>query len=411
MVGLGETDDEILQVMRDMRAHDIDMLTIGQYLAPSGHHLPVRRYVHPDTFRMFEREAAGDGLHARRRRRAGALELPRRPAGARGRRRRALVAGRARPAARGRRRALALRQLPPADAAPGAAGPLRPAASSSTSARGCDLVWFDGIETARLTGAGAARADRRRWRAAQRAAARDAARRRALPALRRRAEDGPQPVALGPLVAARVPSAGTARTRSFAQFLQEKGLLRPMSRDRPRQAAARRAAGSTASTAARAIGKDDERCPYCRSMPSLLDVARLARALDPARARSSRLPCTAPRRSQRRAAVRGLRRARCRRARRSAARSAARRSRSPSLRRGARRRSRRSRRRCAPHAEQPSPQVVKRRLDALDADLPRRREWVAPDGGRGRRAARPRQSARPTGRRSCAAARTGPRRR
>ena len=62
MVGLGETDDEILQVMRDMRAHGIDMLTIGQYLAPSGHHLPVRRYVHPDTFRMFEREAAAMGF-------------------------------------------------------------------------------------------------------------------------------------------------------------------------------------------------------------------------------------------------------------------------------------------------------------------------------------------------------------
>ena len=57
MVGLGETDEEILQVMRDMRAHNIDMLTIGQYLAPSGHHLPVRRYVHPDTFKMFETEA------------------------------------------------------------------------------------------------------------------------------------------------------------------------------------------------------------------------------------------------------------------------------------------------------------------------------------------------------------------
>ncbi|HMM87231.1 lipoyl synthase, partial [Azohydromonas sp.] len=62
MVGLGETDDEILQVMRDMRAHGIDMLTIGQYLAPSGHHLPVRRYVHPDTFAMFEREAAAMGF-------------------------------------------------------------------------------------------------------------------------------------------------------------------------------------------------------------------------------------------------------------------------------------------------------------------------------------------------------------
>jgi lipoic acid synthetase len=57
MVGLGETDEEILQVMRDMRAHDIDMLTIGQYLAPSNSHLPVRRYVHPDTFKMFEHEA------------------------------------------------------------------------------------------------------------------------------------------------------------------------------------------------------------------------------------------------------------------------------------------------------------------------------------------------------------------
>ena len=62
MVGLGETDDEILEVMRDMRAHQIDRLTIGQYLAPSGHHLPVRRYVHPDTFRMFEREAAAMGF-------------------------------------------------------------------------------------------------------------------------------------------------------------------------------------------------------------------------------------------------------------------------------------------------------------------------------------------------------------
>ncbi len=62
MVGLGETDDEILQAMRDMRAHHIDMLTLGQYLAPSGHHLPVRRYGHPDTFRMFEREAAAMGF-------------------------------------------------------------------------------------------------------------------------------------------------------------------------------------------------------------------------------------------------------------------------------------------------------------------------------------------------------------
>jgi lipoic acid synthetase len=62
MVGLGETDDEILATMRDMRAHDIDMLTIGQYLQPSGSHLPVARYVHPDTFAMFEREAQAMGF-------------------------------------------------------------------------------------------------------------------------------------------------------------------------------------------------------------------------------------------------------------------------------------------------------------------------------------------------------------
>jgi len=62
MVGLGETDDEILAVMRDMRAHDIDMLTIGQYLQPTASHLPVLRYVHPDTFAMFEREAHAMGF-------------------------------------------------------------------------------------------------------------------------------------------------------------------------------------------------------------------------------------------------------------------------------------------------------------------------------------------------------------
>ena len=57
MVGLGETNEEVLQVMQDMRDHHIDMLTIGQYLAPSTSHLPVRRYVHPDTFKMFEARA------------------------------------------------------------------------------------------------------------------------------------------------------------------------------------------------------------------------------------------------------------------------------------------------------------------------------------------------------------------
>ncbi len=57
MVGLGETDEEILTAMQDMRDHGINMLTIGQYLAPSSSHLPVRRYVHPDTFKMFEAKA------------------------------------------------------------------------------------------------------------------------------------------------------------------------------------------------------------------------------------------------------------------------------------------------------------------------------------------------------------------
>ncbi|MFM7048064.1 MAG: lipoyl synthase [Polynucleobacter sp.] len=62
MVGLGETDEEILEVMQDMRAHHIDMLTIGQYLAPSNHHLPVLRYVHPDTFKEFEQKAYAMGF-------------------------------------------------------------------------------------------------------------------------------------------------------------------------------------------------------------------------------------------------------------------------------------------------------------------------------------------------------------
>lgn len=65
MVGLGETDEEILQVMQDLRDHDVDMLTIGQYLMPSPHHLPVTRYVHPDTFKMFEEAAYRMGfVHA-----------------------------------------------------------------------------------------------------------------------------------------------------------------------------------------------------------------------------------------------------------------------------------------------------------------------------------------------------------
>jgi lipoic acid synthetase len=54
MVGLGETDDEILEVMRDLRTHGCEMLTIGQYLRPSRHHLPVQRYVTPEQFEAFK---------------------------------------------------------------------------------------------------------------------------------------------------------------------------------------------------------------------------------------------------------------------------------------------------------------------------------------------------------------------
>jgi len=53
MVGLGETNEEVMEVMRDLRSHDVDMITIGQYLQPSKQHAPVDRFVHPDEFEMF----------------------------------------------------------------------------------------------------------------------------------------------------------------------------------------------------------------------------------------------------------------------------------------------------------------------------------------------------------------------
>uniref|UniRef100_UPI002FDECE9D lipoyl synthase n=1 Tax=Pelomicrobium sp. TaxID=2815319 RepID=UPI002FDECE9D len=62
MVGLGETDEEILQVMRDLRAHDVEMLTIGQYLQPTTGHLPVVRYVEPERFRAYEQAAREMGF-------------------------------------------------------------------------------------------------------------------------------------------------------------------------------------------------------------------------------------------------------------------------------------------------------------------------------------------------------------
>jgi len=54
MVGLGETDDEAIELMHDLRKVDCDILTIGQYLRPTKNHLPVQRYVHPEDFRRFK---------------------------------------------------------------------------------------------------------------------------------------------------------------------------------------------------------------------------------------------------------------------------------------------------------------------------------------------------------------------
>jgi lipoic acid synthetase len=62
MVGLGETDEEILQVLNDLRAHDVDMLTIGQYLQPSSRHAPIDRWVHPDEFRWFREQGEALGF-------------------------------------------------------------------------------------------------------------------------------------------------------------------------------------------------------------------------------------------------------------------------------------------------------------------------------------------------------------
>ena len=62
MLGLGETDEEVLEVLRDLRAHDVNMLTIGQYLQPSNGHLPVLRYPAPETFALFEQTAKDMGF-------------------------------------------------------------------------------------------------------------------------------------------------------------------------------------------------------------------------------------------------------------------------------------------------------------------------------------------------------------
>jgi lipoic acid synthetase len=62
MLGLGETRDEILQVMDDLRAHAVDILTMGQYLQPSRFHLPIERYIHPDEFADLKAQGEARGF-------------------------------------------------------------------------------------------------------------------------------------------------------------------------------------------------------------------------------------------------------------------------------------------------------------------------------------------------------------
>ena len=62
IVGLGERNDEVLETMRDLRTHGVDVVTIGQYLQPSPKHATIDRWVHPDEFRMFRREGERMGF-------------------------------------------------------------------------------------------------------------------------------------------------------------------------------------------------------------------------------------------------------------------------------------------------------------------------------------------------------------
>lgn len=64
MVGLGETDEEVVQVLKDLRAHNVQMVTIGQYLPPSKYHYPVQRYVSPDTFKKYAQTAKELGFNS-----------------------------------------------------------------------------------------------------------------------------------------------------------------------------------------------------------------------------------------------------------------------------------------------------------------------------------------------------------
>jgi lipoic acid synthetase len=62
IVGLGETNDEVVQTLRDLREHGVDVVTIGQYLQPSSRHAPIDRWVHPDEFRWFREQGEALGF-------------------------------------------------------------------------------------------------------------------------------------------------------------------------------------------------------------------------------------------------------------------------------------------------------------------------------------------------------------
>jgi len=62
IVGLGETNDEVVETMRDLRAHGVDVVTIGQYLQPSSRHAAIDRWVHPDEFRWFREQGEAMGF-------------------------------------------------------------------------------------------------------------------------------------------------------------------------------------------------------------------------------------------------------------------------------------------------------------------------------------------------------------
>ena len=62
IVGLGETNDEVVETLRDLREHCVDVVTIGQYLQPSSRHAPIDRWVHPDEFRWFREQGEALGF-------------------------------------------------------------------------------------------------------------------------------------------------------------------------------------------------------------------------------------------------------------------------------------------------------------------------------------------------------------